>query len=299
LNVRWVAKRLLEKGLRLTLGWRNRVKSGHLILAYHNVVPDELAGRGDRSLHLPVTRFLRQLDLLQSHCRVAPLAEILAGAASEQRPTVAITFDDAYRGATELALPELARRALPTTMFVAPGLFGSRSFWWDEMASGRVGLAPEVRKSVLERGRALNQDGSTSMPVNPGREDLPECYACADEGQVRDISDLATVTLGAHSWSHASLPRLDPDELTVELSRPLEWLGSWHGATLPILAYPYGLRSAAVETAAARAGYSAALLIDGGWYTTEASRWAIPRYNVPAGLSEDGLWLRLAGVIEP
>jgi peptidoglycan/xylan/chitin deacetylase (PgdA/CDA1 family) len=269
-----------------------------LILAYHNVVPDELQGLGDRSLHLPLSSFLRQLDLILAHCQVRPLADILAGEPFADGPHIAITFDDAYRGAVELALPELDRRGLPSTLFVAPGLLGSQSFWWDEMAAGGAGLPKELRRRALENQAGRHEQIRGGMSRFHGTAPLPACYACADEGLVRALNRLRHVTLGAHSWSHPNLSRIDADELALELSRPLDWLRATASPTLPVLAYPYGLCSPAVETAARDAGYTAALLVEGGWFAPSTDgAWAIPRYNVPAGLTDDGLLLRLSGRI--
>ena len=297
-SLRQTTKRVVEKVLRLTAGHPSRMAGRSLILAYHNVVPDGEQGRGDRSLHLPFSAFRRQLDLLQTHCQVRPLRDLLAAEPFPGGPLIAITFDDAYRGAVELALPELERRGLPSTLFVAPGLLGSRSLWWDEMATGPEGLPHDLRLELLER------QAGRGDPIRVGRkaapDQLPGSYGCASEEQVRAIGHLRQVTLGAHSWSHPNLARIDPDALATELSRPLDWLRSISVPTLPVLAYPYGLCSPAVEEAAAQAGYCAGFLVEGGWLTGDCDRpLALPRFNVPAGLSEDGLWLRLAGRCTP
>jgi peptidoglycan/xylan/chitin deacetylase (PgdA/CDA1 family) len=293
---RQTTKGMLERVFRLVLGNPRRMAGRSLILAYHNVVPDELQGRGDVSLHLPLSRFLGQIDLIQAHCNVRPLADLLAGGSFEDGPRVAVTFDDAYRGAVELALPELDRRGIPCTLFVAPGLLGSRSFWWDELALEGVGLPEEVRRDALERQAGRQERIRSSRGEGPGTGPLPECYACASKDQVRALARLRHVTLGAHSWSHPNLTRIEGSELTMELSRPLDWLGSASVPMIPVLAYPYGLCSPAVEAAAAEAGYAAALLVQGGWFVPPAgSAWTIPRYTVPAGLSVDGLMLRLSG----
>jgi peptidoglycan/xylan/chitin deacetylase (PgdA/CDA1 family) len=294
--VRQTVKRLLETALRLAWKTPRKMRGRSLILAYHNVVPDALAGLGDHPLHLPLSTFVRQLDLIQTHSQAAPLADVLAGVVSDLGPVVAITFDDAYRGAVDLALPELARRGLPTTVFVAPGLLGRQSLWWDELADGTQGLPAEIRKRVLERGEGRGgplREHCRSAAARP----LPDCYGCASEHQVRDLGRYPKVTLGAHTWSHPNLTRIDPGELAKEMSRPLEWLRSAQVPTLPVLAYPYGLSSPAVEAAAEQAGYHAALLVEGGWFAGGGSPWRVPRYNVPAGLSADGFALRLSGVL--
>jgi peptidoglycan/xylan/chitin deacetylase (PgdA/CDA1 family) len=106
------------------------------------------------------------------------------------------------------------------------------------------------------------------------------------------------ITLGAHSWSHANLCALEPTELERELSAPDEWLRARFDCVVPFFSYPYGLSSPAVEAAAARSGYRAALRVDGGWMSRAGHDrpLALPRFNVPAGLSLDGFRLRLAGI---
>ena len=267
-----------------------------LILAYHNVVPDELAGRGDRSLHLPLSSFKRHIDLLEAHCEVVPLADILDEKPPATLPRVAISFDDAYRGAVKLALPELARRHLASTLFVAPGLLDHPSFWWDELAGMPEGLSSEARQTALEVEAGQHQRIQRGRNRNTCSEPLPDCYGCASGTQLRALGKLDGVTFGPHSWSHPNLTRITESELTIELEEPLAWLRATALPTLTVLAYPYGLASPAVQQAAERAGYTAALLVEGGWMSPGAGhRWAIPRYNVPAGLSEDGLILRLSG----
>ena len=294
MNLRRTTKRVIEKALCLAAGHPGRMAGRSLILAYHNVVPDGEQGRGDRSLHLPFGAFRRQLDLLQAHCEVSPLLDLLETRPFTGGPRIAITFDDAYRGAVELALPELERRGLPCTLFVAPGLLGSRSLWWDELADGPEGLAEDLRLELLQEHAGQADEIRARIKAAP--TSLPDSYACATADQVHSLSGLKRVTLGAHSWSHPNLAGIGSDSLAYELRRPLEWLHRADAKALPVLAYPYGLSSPVVEAAAEKAGFTAGLLVEGGWMTRGHDRpMALPRFNVPAGLSEDGLCLRLAG----
>jgi peptidoglycan/xylan/chitin deacetylase (PgdA/CDA1 family) len=294
---RQTSKRVVERALRLLLGNPARSAGRSLILAYHNVVPDGLPAQGDQSLHLPLGSFMGQLDLLASYCRVLPLAELLADGPATDRPSVAITFDDAYRGATELAMPELASRGLPSTLFVAPGLLGRRALWWDELADRETGLAPALRAEALGPAEGRHDEVQRRFPQAGRAASLPEWYGCADEPTVRGLWNSGSVTLGAHSWSHPNLTRVAPEALADELRRPLEWLRASDAPTLPLLAYPYGLCTPLVEQAARKAGYTAALLVDGGWLGAGGNRFRVPRFNVPAGLSDDGFMLRLSGIL--
>jgi putative NADH-flavin reductase len=98
-----------------------RKRTGALVLAYHNIVPDGHASSiGERSLHLPQRTFAAHLDILARYCEVVPLDAILDETPSEtrDRPRVAITFDDAYRGAATAGVDELSMRGMPATIFV-------------------------------------------------------------------------------------------------------------------------------------------------------------------------------------
>src|SRR5690606_40922240 len=85
-------------------------------------VPPEDAGQGDTSLHLPLPRFIQQIERVARTHEIVDLETTLSGPG--HRPRAVLTFDDAYRGAVTLALPELRKRGLPATVFVAPALLG-------------------------------------------------------------------------------------------------------------------------------------------------------------------------------
>jgi peptidoglycan/xylan/chitin deacetylase (PgdA/CDA1 family) len=284
--VRALLKQTAERLLVAFARNARRMSGYSLVLGYHNVVQDFDAGRGDRSLHLPLSAFREQLDLLQEHCRVVSLEQIVAGVPDADRPTVAITFDDAYRGAVEIGLPELLYRGLPATVFVAPGLLGGTVMWWDALGELAGEGAENERDRILveQNGRHVASAGVT----------LPSHYACATEAQVLELA-CAGIDLGAHTWSHPNLARLAPKDLQEELEQPLEWLRQ-RKVRSSMLAYPYGITCPEVERAAKAAGYVAAFRVQGGWMTRTAdSRWSLPRFNVPAGLSRAGFQLRLAG----
>ena len=279
---------------------RRLARGRALILAYHNVVPDDAPSGGDRSLHLPRSRFAEQLDLLARLCRVVPLDALLEPPEpSDPRPRAAVTFDDAYRGTVTVGVEELARRDLPGTIFVAPGLLDGRAVWWDVLAaSGGGGLAPAVRERGLGEFRGEDDAirrwasgaGLAAAPAAP----LP---VVASEDELRAAADYPLLTLASHSWSHANLSRLDEAALRTELSEPLPWLRERYPRVIPWLAYPYGLASPAVREAAA-GWYGAAVLSTGGWLPRQSpDRFALPRLNVPAGLSLSGFVLRISALV--
>jgi len=278
-----------------------KVSRHSLVLAYHNVIPEgQDEAVGERSLHLPQAAFAAQLDHLMETHEVVPL-DRLYETDSPSRPRVAITFDDAYRGAMTAGMAELAARGLSATVFVAPGLLGRASFWWDAFVQKEEhDLAEGFRQRALEEHRGCDTairsreegDGSKSLPMPPH----------ARPSTVAELSDAAGamkgLTLGSHSWSHRALPYLSDVELRNELTRSFEWLRMHHERIVPWISYPYGLASRRVESAAKEAGYMGGLRICGGWVGTKLREpFAAPRMNIPGGLSINGFRLRTAGVI--
>jgi peptidoglycan/xylan/chitin deacetylase (PgdA/CDA1 family) len=306
-------KRVLEKVL-AGLGTSTLRGRLHLrkvaILSYHNVVPDADPPLGDASLHLPLSRFRNQMDALVRHFRVVPLHTLLSGSVALEIEgsdgtgeadgiRVAITFDDAYRGAIELGLPELASRGLPATAFVCPGLLGSAGFWWDRLADPAAGVVPApLRRHVLETlGGRQEEAVAWARRGNLPLRDMPALYRPGSPEEVEEASTFCS--LGAHTWSHVNLATIPDGEARVELDRSLSWLLEREVDIPHTLSYPYGLSSQAVRALAASLGFAAGFLVEGGpappGVLAEAP-FLIPRLNIPRGLSLDGFMARVSGL---
>ncbi|MEP6573675.1 MAG: polysaccharide deacetylase family protein, partial [Gemmatimonadota bacterium] len=277
---------------------RRALRGRALVLAYHNIVPTDRRACGDLSLHLPRTEFAAQLDVLQRTHEVVELAELFDGTSVQRRhPRVAITFDDAYAGAVTAGVEELRQRGLPATIFVAPHILNGRAFWWDAL-SGPEGLRPELREHALWSCRG--EDGAVRRWAEETgqRLSIPADHATgATEVQLETAMRYNRLTLASHTWSHPNLSALDPDQLRIELTRPRVWLAERFARVLDWISYPYGLANETVEHATANAGYVAGLRVSGGWMARGFRRsYALPRMNVPAGVSLDGFALRLSGL---
>lgn len=276
-----------------------------VVLAYHNVVPDTAHEIGDRSLHVRVSDFAREMDMLCQVGHVVSLRELLSGLEGGDRGRIrfAVTFDDAYRGAVTLGVRELERRGLPATIFVAPSLLGDQTFWWDALyGSTGKGDAPELWCRILTEGKGTLAE-ATRVATERGlpMKTMPGFARSAEEAELRQAVRVDGITVGSHTWSHASLVRLPGDALREEVGRPRDWLRKrFNDRYMDLLAYPYGFHSAAVRNATRDAGYQAGFALTPGTLpvtnvphsTREA--FGLPRLNVPAGLSLNGLRLRSA-----
>ncbi len=286
-------------GSGLTRLTRYAHRSRVLVLAYHNIVPNGETADGDWNLHLPQREFALHLDTIGRTHDVVPLASIF-DPPTRARPRVAITFDDAYAGALHAGLRELERRGMPSTIFVAPGLLG-RVTWWDALAKpGQAGLPEIVRNHALEqlagKGDGVVSWAKTSGHLPAGLNPRPRV---ARLEELKRAASIRGVTLGSHTWSHPNLLALTAEDVRGELTSSLEWLHAWFPeTTIPWLSYPYGFWSESVSSIAAEAGYAAAVRVEGGWIGSGGapSPYAVPRLNVPCGMSVNGLSLRLAGI---
>jgi peptidoglycan/xylan/chitin deacetylase (PgdA/CDA1 family) len=277
------------------------VRRRRLVLAYHNVVPRGERPWGETALHVPAARFEAHIEVLARTCSVVSLETLFSRAENRTgRPMVAITFDDAYRGAAGAARSVLARRGIPSTFFVAPALLGTEGFWWDRLAHPAGGsLAEAVRTRCLtelqgkqERVLEWAREAGRAVPAAPS-------HACPVDGtELHDLARSRGITVASHTWSHPNLVALSREERRDELSRSRRWLDEHLDRVRSWLAYPYGLQSDVVRADAAREGYAAGLRVEGGWISDrDPDPFGVPRLNVPAGLTADGLRLRLAGLV--
>lgn len=276
-----------------------RRRSARLVLAYHGIVPEGEREAGERSLFVRARDFEQQLDALLEIADVVPLDQL--DDADTGRPRAAITFDDAYLGAVTAGVAALARRALPATIFVAPGRLEGHVFWWDALAHARGALPESTRARALHELRGIDEPirgwaADTGLPV---AVDVPRHARSATIDELRLALTHPGITLASHSWSHANLARLTGATLRAELTRPLGWLEAKFGTrVVRWIAYPYGLRNAEVERAARESGYRGGLLIEGGWYrTADRGVFNRPRLNVPGHVSREGFRARLLGTI--
>jgi peptidoglycan/xylan/chitin deacetylase (PgdA/CDA1 family) len=289
----------LHAGGRILGGLRRRGRV--LILSYHNVVPRGEAPRGDRSLHLSQPAFGRQLDQLLHDHDVVPLVELWREPPARGRSRAAITFDDGYAGTLTAGLEELAQRGLPATVFVPPAFIGGRSFWWDDLAERFAGvLPPDLRARLLTELAGDDEPirrWASEQGLSAG-EVLPAWARAATEKELRSAAAYRGLTLGSHTWSHLNLTVIDPTRRLLELTRSKAWLESaFPQVSIPWLSYPYGLETVDTRADAQAAGYVASVRGAGGHFQPGAAPLhALPRLNVPAGLSGPGFALRTAGL---
>lgn len=262
--------------------------SASLVLAYHNVVADDDAGKGDASLHLPVSEFRRQLQVARSEATIVDLPTLLDKIGEPGR-RIAVTFDDAYLGCMTHGLENCALEEVIPTVFVAPGLFGTLPAWDVAAASGRWSHADRERFLVELEGRSLlaNREIDTQ---------LPETYRIATAAEVERAVARFGCHLGNHTYHHVNLSRLDGPIMCDELRECHASVAAMGARAVDVVAFPYGLAPAPALRDELALWCRAAFLVEGGWLAGPTfDVMSLPRLNVPAGLSLNGFRTRLRG----
>src|SRR6185436_14245369 len=219
-----------------------------------------------------------------------------------ERPRAVITFDDGYRGALTAGLQELTARRLPATFFIAPGILGDRTMWWDAFANVTSGeLDSEFRATALAACRGSSTE-IAALALRRGQTMVaaPPWARTVTEAELAKVVATPGMSVASHSWSHANLAALGESALDEELTRSFDWLQSRFASDfVPWLAWPYGLHNATAAARALKQRYQGALLVAGGYFSRKQGRrpdGTLPRMNVPAGMSRNAFRLRVSGV---
>jgi peptidoglycan/xylan/chitin deacetylase (PgdA/CDA1 family) len=231
------------------------------ILAYHNILPDELF---DPDLvHLgvscPISTFVVQIEALRRRFEVT--TEI-------GKPGICmITFDDGYRN-NLLAAEQLTKRQMSGVFFIPAGYFAGETILWVDRLLMWVSYAPAGTYTILDQRIQFDTPGNRRelwarlyrallneyankerlmneldrlVPLDALREMVGEAmYALRFTGM--DIADMDTMMgsghkLGCHSWHHDILSKLSEKDLAYDFAECGHYKARYDTA---YYCYPFG-----------------------------------------------------------
>ena len=231
---------------------------------------------------------------------VVPVGELAdrAGGGGSVHGLAAITFDDAYNGVFEHALPVLAAAGLPSTISVVSGFADHPAYtWWDTLGARGL-LSDKIRDVALSTCRGLGPEVLAAADAALPAGALPHVFLPASWDRIAAAAANGRdgVDLGSHTVRHPNLMTLTDTELDEEMSRSRREIHDRIGKEPEVMAYPYGLWDPRVLGAASRAGYRIGLTLDVRAFAGGGDLLAVPRINVPAGISLDALACWAAGI---
>ena len=264
-----------------------------LILTYHRFGADWDDDEGKT----PARAFEEQLEYLTAHYDVVPLSRIVeritAGAPLPSR-MAAVTIDDGYRDAYEVAYPLLRRYGVPASLFVVTEFSDGRAWIWTDKArfltqqAAAQLLTMKIRESELRlelNGPASRREASERvnsiikrLPDGSKEEALeslslalgvaiprtpPEELSSVTWDQAREM-DANGVEIGSHTLTHPILTNVGDERLRRELSDSKSRLEEVLGRQVDQFCYPNGDNDERVRREVARAGYRAAVTVESG-----------------------------------
>jgi peptidoglycan/xylan/chitin deacetylase (PgdA/CDA1 family) len=179
-------------------------RRGCVVLAYHSVTSKERP------------QFARQMDVLIEGS--TPVSAAIENLPDQGRRYAAVTFDDGLENILVNALPELAKRKIPATLFIVTEALGTHPGW--EYFGG----------------------------------DDPSQQRVMTEKQLQELP-FELVTIGSHTMSHPVLPTLNNDHLRHELIGSREKLEAISKRDVRLFSFPYGAFNDSVVQACREACY--------------------------------------------
>lgn len=238
-------KRLAKAVLSTTaqyLSWRigihRLIQPRITVLLYHRV-SDSVRD----NLTVGIEQFDRQMALLQRHCSVLSIEEVLAAKVIPRspKPLVCVTFDDGYLDNYSNAVPSLLKHGIPAAFFVSTGIINSNRRFPHDIRRGNP-FIPMMEWAHLRRMHA------------------------------------AGLTIGSHTVSHIDCASEPTDIVRGELEQSMADLHRELGLQNCIFAYPYGGKQHMTperREMVRMVGYSGCLAAYGG-----SNLGAVDRYNV-------------------
>ncbi|HWQ35065.1 MAG TPA: polysaccharide deacetylase family protein [Blastocatellia bacterium] len=277
-----------------------------LVLTYHRFSADG----ADRTTSAEM--FEWQLHYLTRRYQVVPLS-LIADCLAQRRElpsrAVAITIDDGYRDAFEIAFPLLRKYHAPATLFAVTDFTDQKIWLWPDKArficlhtssqNSEITLGGEQRRMNLTDHEARLQaadrinDALKLLPTDEREARLsriatmlkvalpalpPPDYSAATWEQLREMA-AAGIEIGSHTVTHPILTTLEPAQLDAELRESRARLTAGLHREVKLFCYPNGDSDRRVRAAAGRAGYQCAATCEPGLIEQNSPLLALPRIH--------------------
>ena len=206
---------------------------------YHMITPHK-PGTKFNGLRVTPERFEQQVKWLHDEgWHFLTMSELMTPEATLPEKTVAITFDDGYEDNCLNAWPILKKYQAKATLYL-----------------------------VVDRH---NNDWSTNKKAHHNSGELVREPKLSD-AQVTEMVQSGVFELGGHTVSHINLATADVAKKEAEISGCKTSLEQQYHTTVTSFAYPFGIHTPEDEQLVESAGFTHAVLAEGGIETCRYSR---------------------------
>jgi len=282
------------------------------IFCYHRI------GVGGIPLYseLPPAEFEAQMSHLRKHYRIISLDQVVSEIADPvtSEPSVAVTFDDGYRGLFTEAFPILQAYQIPATIYltIAPIETGQVA-WYDRIFFAMSIASGDSLELALDGPRRFSLS-STPARMRAAVEIISWLRGCTParrkefcailENKVPlphvELQDrmltwdqvhtmhLAGISFGAHTMTHPVVSRLSPSELEWEILESKRILEKKLDSPVHHFAFPFGKRDECGDAASyvlMRGGYKSAVTTESGLNSVSTDPLRMRRFSIDESAS--------------
>ena len=201
-------------------------------------------------------KFTRQLDMIQKNSKVVP-ADI-AELDKDVKLYSVLTFDDGFKSLLITAIPQMAERKIPATIFVPSGFVDKNADW-------------DMEDTCADRSKQI-----------------------MSETDLKNL-DADLIKIGSHTVSHAKLTMLDQENIKYQLLNSKQQLEQILGYSVTMFSFPYGAFNNHIIETAKQAGYYRVFTIIPDWSMTVSDEFISGRVAASPDDWPVELWLKLNG----
>jgi glycosyltransferase involved in cell wall biosynthesis/peptidoglycan/xylan/chitin deacetylase (PgdA/CDA1 family) len=294
-------------------------QSGSSIFLFHRILPAEQACFVPE-LSTNLSAFSDFLDWLSKNYTVVSLDELVAKQKEKReskRALCAITFDDGWIDNYIYAVPELARRKLPATIFLPLNFIGTQRHFWQELVTvflselekdpSKVAVLEEIashspwfppfelyrkdylamRRLLLSRPSREAQEFSERLVEAAGLWHKLPPRSFVNWNEVEEMSRNG-ISFGAHTMDHTILTTASPTIAEHEISASRQGLEKRLNSVITGFSYPWGAVGVNCVEQVRASGYQFAVTVRPGVIKEDTDPFLLPRIPISDSILNGG-----------
>tara|TARA_B100000686_G_C16691219_1_gene917699 strand:+ start:182 stop:1186 length:1005 start_codon:yes stop_codon:yes gene_type:complete len=243
--------------------------SGNIsVFCYHQVLKDsdfENISRPNNDLSISTSIFEQQIKFLKENYKIIEPKDLLEIKKFEKKDKlIVITFDDGYLDNLINALPILKKYQVKATIFVTTGFINDKNIpWWIELWNVLNSTQNFSLKSLDKDLSSINANKKKIYDLlskkffylktssqselmkeikkeNNYIEKKNKNRIFLNEEEIKLLSEIPLISLGAHTHMHENLNILNYNESEKEIKNSKNELENIINKSVDIFAYPYG-----------------------------------------------------------
>ena len=203
------------------------------------------------------------------------LIEILNNEIACPRGAVWISLDDGWNQNMDNVIPLAIQHNIPITIFIYTNAIEEGAFWWKKVDQALDLLPNRFHDTSVIRGQP--EDIRRQILTTIDQAELSFSREAMNIEDIKRISSIPQITLGAHTATHPILPNCTDDQIEYELAESKQKIEKWIGKPVSVFAYPNGSFDGRERQFLVKYGYKLAATTENAFVKADCDHYLIPR----------------------